>query len=81
MHEFIYTMRIMKNNSNSEGLVLGSLRDAKWIGQIVGFKYRSQQFYGQSGETISRWWISLESLLPQVQHEDYLSMVLSCNLR
>lgn len=41
----------------------------------------SQQFYGQSRETISRWRISLESLLPQVQHEDTLAMVLSCNLK
>ena len=41
----------------------------------------AQQFYGQSRKTIARWKPNSEGMLPLLKHEDYLAMVLSCNLK
>lgn len=41
----------------------------------------SQQFYNQKWETMVRGRASLESVLPLVKHEDYLTMVPSCSLK
>lgn len=41
----------------------------------------AQQFYSQSHQTINKWKMSLEKILPLVQNEVYLSNALSCNLR
>lgn len=41
----------------------------------------AQQFYGHSNETILRWRTSLESLLPIVKHEVFLTRILRYNLQ
>ena len=46
----------------------------------MGFRCPNNFMVKVRRETISRWRISLESLLPRIQHGDYQTMVLSCNL-
>ena len=59
----------------TEGRGKSSRLDGLWNSLMA------QQFYGQSHETIARWKPNIEGMLPSLKHEDYLTMVLSCNLK